>query len=189
MRSNRRSLMTQGVRQTISFCLVNTNNHLKRAIAGGIILTTALFQPAQAIETVEKSMTINATPDQVMNAIVKHRTAEPGKRKIVSTSKSGVVIREQLVGSIGLAKDIIVYEETIRSDNQIDFHLIDANKLTKFQGSWTISESKPGFTHVKLTTSVDSWMNVPFKDRILRHETARQLDKRLSFVKHEAEQI
>ncbi len=189
MQRTGRSVHTRKGRQSISLRLILTNTQLNQAIAGGIILSAAFGQPGQAVETVEKSMTINATPDQVVNAIVKHRTAEPHKRSIVSTSKSGVVIREQLIGSIAIANDTVVYEENIKSENQIDFHLIDANKLTKFQGSWMLTEGKPGCTQVKLTTSVDSSMNVPFKERILRHETLRQLDKRLSYVKHEAERI
>jgi len=171
---------------------VHTNQFKITTLSASLLLGAALIavSPAAAVETVEKSMTIKATRQQVVNAIIKHRTADPEKRKVVSTKNDGssVTIKERLDSPLPVARDNIVYEEHI-DDNRVDFKLVDAEKLTTFQGSWVLTESKPGYTHVSLKTSVDSSLNIPFKDRIMRYETAKGIDKRLSFVKQQSEKL
>lgn len=151
--------------------------------------TTLAVSPAAALETVEKSVDIKATPHQIVEAIVKHRTSEPEKRKIVSTKKDGaVVIKERLDSPLPIARDTIVYEEAV-DNNRVEYRLVDAEKLTTFEGSWTMTEGRPGYTHVRLTASVDSSVKVPFKAHILRNEAAKGIDRRLSFVKQQSEKL
>lgn len=169
------------------------NYHLRTAILSYSMLLAAIIpmvSPAEALETVEKSVLIKATPKQVVDAIIKHRTAEPEKRKVVSTKKDGaVIIQERLDSPLPIARDTILYEESIEKENQINYRLLGAEKLTIFEGSWTLVESKPGYTHVRLTASVDSTLKVPFKGNILRNEATKGVNRRLGFVKQQSEKL
>lgn len=155
-----------------------------------LLLTASNVMPAAAEETLTKSTKVKASPEEVVKAIVKFRTVAPANRRIIEHDESKAVIKEKMKGSIPIASDVVTYEESVRSNHRVDYKMIEAKKLSKFQGSWMMEKGdKPGYTNVSLITTVDSSLLIPFKGRILRNEASKIMDQRINFVKQEAERF
>lgn len=137
----------------------------------------------------KKSITIQAPRQKVWDAIMSYRESDPSKRKVVSSAQGRAVIEENFPGApiVGSAK--VVYEESERPLERIDYQLLQSDQLSKFRGSWTLSEAGNGnSTVVELTAELDISLPIPFKEQILNAQSGADIDKRLAYVKKTAEE-
>ncbi len=137
-------------------------------------------------EVMKKSITVNASPQAVWDAIISYRTSEPSARFVVSQDGPKTVIEEEFGGLPLIGTSKVVYEETESPIDRIDFKLVRGDKLSKFEGAYTI-RSNGGATDVDLVANLDIELQFPFKDQILNSQAEKDMDKRLQYIKQHAE--
>ncbi len=155
-----------------------------------IVAATVVQTPASARVKVEDSVTVNASVDSVWRALMEYQRAETQfNKKLVASTDNTVKIKEEFMRVPVVGNAFINYDEVShKNENRIDYKLTDSKVLTTFEGSWVLEENKCGKgVTLKLTTDIDSWMPVPFKNKILRNATMKGMEKRLAFVKNFAE--
>ena len=156
-------------------------------------LTLAIFlsaqAPALAAVKIERSVTVNADLKTVWKALLNYQHAEKDfHKKVVSQNNHVVTIDEEFVRVPVVGSANILYIENNIPLERIDYKLQGSKVLTKFEGAWSIAKADGGTgTVVKLVTDIDSWVPVPFKNRILRKTVSKGMMKRLAYVKKQAE--
>ena len=136
----------------------------------------------------KKSITVNASCEAVWKAILSYRTSEPSKRKVTSSSEGNAVIEEKFGAVPVVGASRVVYKETEKPYKRIDYVLVESDKLNKFHGSWILAEKEGGKGMVvELTTELDSALPIPFKEHILNSQALADIEKRLHYVKRQAE--
>src|SRR5262249_38323944 len=109
------------------------------------------------------------------------------KRSVIEEKKGRCVIKETFKGLPILGDVDCTYEENEVPYSRIDYQLINSDKLKIFEGNWILTPVDTDNTLVKLTSYIDSGLNVPAKD-FLQHLSAHQdIHRRLAFVKKIAE--
>jgi len=131
---------------------------------------------------------IKATPEEVFEAIKTYRRADAAKRTVLEEKKNKAIIKEKFPAVPVLGDVSCTYEETEVPYTRIDFQLINSDKLKVFEGNWQLSPVNDGKqTLVRLTSYVDSDVNVPAKDFLQHIQTHEDIHKRMAFVKKIAE--
>lgn len=145
--------------------------------------------PGFAKVKVSKSVTVNADKESVWHALLGYQKEEKKFHKKATLSGNTVKIKEEFISVPVVGTAYINYIEWNREpDGRIDYKLQKSKVLTAFEGSWKIDETKDGGAVVlTLTTEIDSWVPMPFKNKILKKVTASGMSKRLAFVKSSAE--
>jgi len=134
----------------------------------------------------KKSITVNASPQAVWDAIISYRTSEPSARSVISQEGPKTVVEEEFGGLPMVGSSKVVYEETETPFSRIDFRLVRGDKLSVFEGAWVIRPNG-GTTDVDLTANLDIELQFPFKDQILNSQAEKDMDKRLQYIKQRAE--
>jgi hypothetical protein len=134
----------------------------------------------------KKSITVNASQQAVWDAIISYRTSDPAARTVRSQNGEKTVIEEEFGGLPLVGSSTVVYEETETPIEQINFRLIQGDKLSAFDGAW-ILRSNGTLTEVELSANLDVDLEFPFKDQILNAQADKDMDKRLQYVKRIAE--
>lgn len=150
-----------------------------------------LVSPAMAAgetddEKVFSSITIEATPKAVLEAIRLQRQVDPARR-LVSSSGCESVIDENFSGLpiIGSAK--CLYKE-IDSENSVEYYLVSSDKFKRFEGKWTITSQNGGrSTELRLSSKLDTGMKIPFAKQITNGVVKKDVIRRLGRVKNLAE--
>lgn len=137
-------------------------------------------------DAMKKSITVNAGQEAVWNAIISYRTSDPGARFVRSSNGDKTVIEEEFGGLPMVGSSTVVYEETVKPFDRIDFHLVEGDKLSKFEGAWILIPNG-NTTQVELVADLDIELQFPFKDQILNAQADKDMDKRLQYVKSVAE--
>ena len=138
------------------------------------------------MDEIKKSVSVNASREAVWNAIKSYRQAEPGKRKTLSDDEGRAVIEESFGGVPVIGSSRVVYEEVETLHERIDYRLVRSEIISKFEGSWKLTE-EGSKTSVELTTTIDIAIAVPFKDKLLVGQAEQDMDRRLKYVKEKAE--
>lgn len=158
-------------------------------IAAAVACVTQM--PAHATVTVEGSVTVDASPEIVWQALGEYQKEEKAfHKKIVSTHQSTVTIKEEFAKLPIVGAAHINYVEIGNSDhNRIDYKLTDSSVLNRFDGAWIVEDNKAGGVNLKIVTNIDTWVPAPFKNKLLRNNTKKGMEKRLAFVKQYAEHL
>ena len=136
----------------------------------------------------KKSITVNAAPETVWNAIVSYRESQPHRRRVISRTGDKAVLEESFTGLPVVGSSRVLYEEVEQPFERIDFRLLEADHLSTFQGDWTIVPNSDGETcEARLTAEIDIDMQIPFKEAILSQLAEMDMGKRLAYVKQTAE--
>ncbi|MBX9670121.1 MAG: hypothetical protein K2X93_21150 [Candidatus Obscuribacterales bacterium] len=155
-----------------------------------VVAVTFAQMPASARVRVEDSVTVNASIDTVWKALMEYQREEKTfSKKLVGASDNTVKIKEEFMKLPVVGNAFINYDEVShKTENRIDYKLTDSKVLSMFEGAWSLEENRRGKgVTLKLTTDIDSWMPVPFKNKILRTATMKGMERRLAFVKNFAE--
>ena len=162
------------------------------AIALSIVAMIIVQLPAMAKVKVQNSVVVDAKMESVWDALLKYQKEEKQfNKKMVSNQRDKVTIKEEFVRVPVVGAAHIDYEEINHKDlGRIDYKLTKSKFLTTFEGAWTVKKNDSGKgVVVTLTTHIDSWVPAPFKSRILRNATKKGMEKRLAFVKTQAEKL
>lgn len=157
-----------------------------------VLSVLLLSNPAQARVKVKKTVSVNASIDTVWTALMNYQKEEKKFHKtLVSEKGNQIRLKEEFLKVPVVGNAYINYvEENHKEDGRVDYKLEGSKVLTKFQGTWKVeadeNNAKPG-TIVTLTTDIDTWVPVPFKNSILKRATMKCMNKRLAFVKQQAE--
>ncbi len=166
-------------------------------IASLSIFLTTMFFALRAQAESHRDMTgvvskifVRATPEEVFDAIRLYRHSDSEKRSVIEEGNGRATIKEKFAGLPILGDVDCTYEEVETPYSRIEYQLISSEKLKIFEGNWTltpVSEGDSKGTLVRLTSYVDSNVQVPAKD-FLQHISAHEdIHKRLVYVKRMAE--
>lgn len=136
----------------------------------------------------KKSITVKAPQNEVWEALLSYRTADPSKRKVISTEGAKTVMEEEFPGVPVVGSTRIVYSEIETPFERIDFQLVESKQVSVFEGAVTLAASKDGkSTVVEITSTLDTALPLPFKDQVLSSQAAKDIDKRLEYLRKKAE--
>jgi hypothetical protein len=146
--------------------------------------------PALASVTVEDFVTVEASPEIVWKALHEYQKEDKAfHKKIVSQTPNSVTLKEEFAKLPVVGTTFLNYIEVSKpEEHRIEYRLTESGVLNKFDGAWIIEENKDGNgVTLKLVTNIDSWVPAPFKNKVLRSNTKKGMEKRLAFVKDYAE--
>jgi hypothetical protein len=136
----------------------------------------------------KKSITIKAPQNEVWEALLSYRTAEPSKRKVISSTGEKTVMEEEFPGVPVVGSTRVVYCEVETPFERIDFRLVESKQVSVFEGAVTLAATKDGkSTVVEITTKLDSPLPIPFKDQVLSSQAGKDIEKRLEYLRKTAE--
>jgi|AGTN01.2.fsa_nt_gi Polyketide cyclase / dehydrase and lipid transport. len=136
---------------------------------------------------IKRTITINANLETVWNALLSYRTADPDKRKVISSEGNRTVVEEKFAGLPVVGSSRVKYEEIEAPMERVDYKLIDSDKLSKFEGAWVLRPQGEDKVEAELTTLLDSALPLPFKENFLKTQANSDMDKRLNYLKNKAE--
>jgi hypothetical protein len=138
---------------------------------------------------VSATITVNASVQQVWQAIVSLRSAEPNRRKLVSYENKQAVLEEKFCSLPIIGAAVCTYVECEEpQQKRIDYHLVSSNRFKAFEGAWTLAPSIDGKgTIVHLSSYLETGVRVPFAREITNTAALHDIERRLSFVKQHAE--
>lgn len=153
--------------------------------------------PAPSLADTPRGMTgvvskelVNASPEQVFQAIRNYRKSDTAKRQIVSEKTGEAVIHEFFPDVPVLGHVDCTYIEKEVPYSRIDYKLVTSEKLKVFEGCWTLTPMDGGKeTLVRLMSYLNTDVNVPFKDFLTHIQMHNDIHKRLEFVKENAEKL
>lgn len=139
--------------------------------------------------TMKKLIAIDASQQAVWKAIVSYRESQPHRRRVISADGERAVIEESFTGLPMVGDSRVVYEEIETPFDRIEFRMLEAEHLSKFQGAWIVTKdsSANSKTSIELTAEFDIDLQLPFKDTILNQLADMDMAKRISYVKKTAE--
>lgn len=136
----------------------------------------------KTIPTVSQSIVINAPPKMVFEAIQHARKAEA--RKLLSYDGADAKIEEKFMTLpvVGAATCTYVEHEMPNLEG-IEYHLVDSDRFTAFQGKWSLTPAKDGkSTIVELSNAMDPGIRIPFWQEITRMAAGKSVKRRLDEV-------
>ncbi|MBX9695734.1 MAG: SRPBCC family protein [Cyanobacteria bacterium] len=167
-----------------------TRINLINVVSASLVLSFVCMAPALANVKVKKSITVNADLKQAWDAVMSHQHAEKEFNKTVQAGNNPhvVMINEQFMRLPIVGSTSLKYTEENTPMQRVDYKLQQSKVLNQFEGTWNLEKSKNGNgTVITLDTTVDSWMVVPFKGKILKSLVSKSMDERLAYVKKRAE--
>lgn len=132
--------------------------------------------------TVTQSILINAAPKFVFEAIQHARQADA--RKLLSYDGSDATIEEKFMTLPVVGAATCTYiEHEIPNLQGIEYHLINSDRFTVFQGRWSLTPGKDGkSTLVELTNVMDPGIRIPFWQEITKMAAGKSVKRRLDEV-------
>jgi hypothetical protein len=128
-------------------------------------------------------------PAKYVFEAVRRVRAFPG-HTLQSYDGKNAVVKENWTGLPIIGDAVCVYEENEISPFQIDYHLLNSDKITKFQGSWTFQPADGGKkTVVSLSTATEANIKLPFAQMITQHNALKRAAARIKEVAAEAAQL
>ncbi len=141
------------------------------------------------VPEVKQSMTVNAKPEHVWEAIQHERKGMD--RTLLSYDGKEATIDEKFASLPIVGAATCTYIEKESSTNErIDYALLRSDRFIVFQGSWIISPGKDGSsTVVELSNAIDPGIRVPFWQDITKLAAHRMIKRRLESVTAYAEKL
>lgn len=139
------------------------------------------------VHFVSQSVLVRAPADLVFDCIRRSRHTDPRRRKVLSYDGTEAVIEEHFAGLPVLGSATCVYRECEVPLERIDYNLIRSSQFRAFEGHWELVPSRGDCTLLKLSSYIDPVIWVPFKEQISRGVTLKDIQRRLSAVKADAE--
>ncbi len=150
---------------------------------GSIKMAPAKIARAKAnAPTVTQSIVINASPKFVFEAIQHARKADA--RKLLSYDGSDATIEEKFMTLpvVGAATCTYV-EHEIPNLEGIEYHLVNSDRFTVFQGKWSLTPARDGkSTIVELSSAMDPGIRIPFWQEITKMAACKSVKRRLDEV-------
>lgn len=149
----------------------------------------AMAQPAfsQNSDGVRGEIAINASPDQVWEAVHRERANDPdlSYSKVVQQKGNRILLEQKFnaLPIIGEATCLMVQEETPLQ--RIDYKLVRSDKFKDMSGSWIIGSGPDGTTTLALQSFLDT--GLPYSQGIINNVLKDKINKRLARVKTAAE--
>lgn len=139
---------------------------------------------------VSEKIVINATPEQIFEAIRKCRDSGDHKRQLQSYDGTVAVVKEELEGVPVYGKVECVWQETENPFTRIDFKMLSSTKFKASHGAWVLTPSADGkSTTLELQAHMDAGLSVPFASEITKMSTSRDSKARLEIIKKVAEAL
>ncbi|MBZ0184754.1 MAG: SRPBCC family protein [Candidatus Obscuribacterales bacterium] len=169
-----------------------------RALLPVVLLLTAIESgncaaQAQSVCCTESgaltgSITIDACPTVVFEAIKRSRYQEPERRKVVEKSGNRVVLEESFATIPIIGSAVCRYEEVEVPNKRIDYSIIASRQFKQFEGAWELQPINGGAaTRLKLTSKIDTYVAVPFKKQITHAGCRKDIRRRLNNIKRYVE--
>lgn len=137
----------------------------------------------ESVPTVTQSIVVKATPKYVFEAIQHARKAE-STRKLLSYDGSDATIEEKFrtIPVVGEATCTYV-EHEIPGQGGIEYHLVNSDRFTVFQGKWSLTPGRDGkSTVLELSNAMDPGIRIPFWQEITKMAAGKSVKKRLDEV-------
>ncbi len=170
--------------------MTRTRINLVNVVTASLVLSVVSMAPALASVKVQKSVTVNTDLKQAWDAVMAHQHAEKEFNKKLQAGKNShsVIIEEQFFSLPVVGSTSVKYTEENVPYQRVEYKLQQSKILNQFEGTWNLEKSKDGNSvTITLNTTVDSWMPVPFKGKILKSVVSKSMDQRLAYVKKQAE--
>jgi hypothetical protein len=140
-------------------------------------------------KVIEQTMVIKASPKVVFEGIQFSRNADPERRHLVSHHEDVAVIDEKLADLPLIGTAHLVYKEIEVPFKRIDYLLVSSDKFKAFEGSWELTPLENGEgTKVSLRSYSDLKVWVPFAKDMSASSTIKDINRRLSNLKHWCDQ-
>ena len=142
------------------------------------------------VPEVKQTVTINANPAHVWEAI-QHNRKSDDHRKLISYDGTAANIHETFgaLPIVGEASCEYVENESHKFE-RIDYSMVKSDRFNVFEGSWIISPGKnANETVVELSNAIDPGIRVPFWQDITKMAANRMVKRRLDAVGAYAEQL
>jgi hypothetical protein len=140
----------------------------------------------QNIRGVSAQINIMAQPALIYENI-KSLGKTDGSVKVLETNPEHSVLEETFKGLPIIGDAVCVYEERYDQNRRIDYHLLRSDKFKAFEGGWELAPAPDGSTLVKLRHYTDTGLRIPFARQITDGATMKDIQKRLSVLKQQAE--
>ena len=166
--------------------------NVKSALMLAAVAGVTVQMPVHASVIVEDSIAVNAKPETVWKALHEYQKEEKAfHKKVVATTPNSVSLKEEFAKLPVIGTMMLSYIEVNKpEENRVDYRMTEKGALNKFEGSWIIEENKTtGGVTLRLVTEIDTWVPAPFKNKVLRSNTKKGMEKRLAFVKEYAEHL
>lgn len=139
---------------------------------------------ARSVPSVAAETVVRAHPTRVWKAIQKYRTSEPARRKLLSYHNGKATIQEDFLTLPIIGSTSCTYAEHEHPYSRIDYELVTSDKLTAFDGCWTLTPVNGGRdTLVRLSCRLNTKMNAPLKKRLIGVAVKRDISRRFKFIK------
>ena len=130
------------------------------------------------------SIVINSPPGAVFDAIKDSRYQDPRRRQVLQTQGNEVLLQENFMTIPVLGKATCCYKEVELPPSSIEYSLVKSAHFKKFEGKWELKPMHGGqSTLLKLTSDVDTFVAVPFKQQITAASTKKDIARRLKNIK------
>ncbi len=136
----------------------------------------------------QSHLTVNATPKQVYDSIIKLRLESNNKIREVENKGNICLIEEKFENLPIIGKAYCVYKETYTPYKLIEYSLVNSDKFKSFEGRWNIAPANNGnHTLLTLTSYIDVDVHVPFAKQLTKLQTMNGVKRRLKAVKELSE--
>ena len=134
------------------------------------------------VPTVTQTIVVKATPKYVFEAIQHARKAE-STRKLLSYDGSDATIEEKFRTIPVVGEATCTYVEHEIPGQGIEYHLVNSDRFTVFQGRWSLTPGRDGkSTVLELSNAMDPGIRIPFWQEITKMAAGKSVKKRLDEV-------
>lgn len=126
------------------------------------------------IPSATNELLIHASRQQVWQAIRARRTSSACRKELSHTDNQAVV--EEMFASCPIVGNVVCtyVEDETQPLQRIDYHMVDSNRLKRFEGFYLLKTAPDGVSTVlQLTSSVDPGIRIPFWQDIARGQASR----------------
>jgi hypothetical protein len=159
--------------------------------AVGLLLTSSVGTViAKEHKAVGSSITIEAPPEVVFEAIRKQRNSTQQHRSLEKFDGKVAVIKEHLENVPIYGKVDCEWEETETPYKRIDYKMLSSTKFKEGFGSWILTPSADGkSTTLEFNSYTDSGLMVPFGGELTKMESMKTSKARLTHIKEVSEDM
>lgn len=134
------------------------------------------------VPTVIQTIVVKATPKYVFEAIQHARKAE-STRRLLSYDGSDATIEEKFRTIPVVGEATCTYVEHEIPGQGIEYHLVNSDRFTVFQGKWSLTPGRDGkSTVLELSNAMDPGIRIPFWQEITKMAAGKSVKKRLDEV-------
>jgi coenzyme Q-binding protein COQ10 len=152
-----------------------------------LVATVSSFLSAPAISKTKKlenqisrTVVYSAKPETVYKAIQAIRSMPP--RKLLSYKNGKAIIADVFPGLPVVGDTDCTYQETETSPTQIDYTMIESEKLSSFDGSWILTPQPDGKTKLTLIMATACHIPIPFVGMVVTGVEKKIADARLKQI-------